>query len=58
VLGAKLYLRQYLSDLMLVMAQAQLSYDNNRIANDPSSGARKFENPMVLGVNLLAQARF
>jgi len=40
------------------MAQAQLSSDNNRSANDPSSGARKFENPMVLGVNLLAQARF
>lgn len=58
VYGAKLYLRQYLSDLVLVMAQAQLSYDNNRIANDPSSGARKFENPFVLGLNLLAQARF
>lgn len=58
VFAGKLYLREYLSDLVYLALQAQLAYDNNQITNDPDSGARKFENPLVVGMNLLAQAKF
>lgn len=58
VYAGKLYLRQYLSDLVNVVAQVQLSYDLNQVTNDPDSGARRFENPLVLGMSLLAQAKF
>lgn len=56
--AGKLYLREYLSDLMSVVVQGQLTYDNNQVVNDPNSGARKFESPLILGLNVLAQARF
>ncbi len=58
IYAGKLYLREYLSDLVNVVAQVQLSYDLNQVTNDPDSGARKFDSPLVLGINVLAQAKF
>ena len=58
VFAGKLYLREYLSDLIFVAVQAQVTFDDNLVTNDPDSGARKFESPMILGLNLIAQAKF
>lgn len=58
VYAGKLYLREYLSDLVYLVVQGQLTYDNNQVVNDPNSGARKFDTPLILGLNVLAQARF
>ena len=58
IFAGKVYLREYLSDLVNVVLQGQLTYDNNQIVNDPNSGARKFDSPLILGLNVLAQAKF
>lgn len=58
ILAGKAYLREYLSDLVSIVLQGQLTYDNNQLVNDPDSGARKFDQPLILGLNVLAQAKF
>lgn len=58
VFSAKLNLAGHLSPIVTVIAELQLTVDHNLTTNDPEAGVRSFENPYILGLGLLAQARF
>jgi hypothetical protein len=58
IYSARLDIKSYLSDLMMLRLELQLTHNGNKLRLDPETGVRDFENPWVLGVGLLAQARF
>ncbi len=58
VFSSQFTLRSDISDLITLVAEVQLTMDRNLVANNPDEGKRAFENPYILGVGLLAQARF
>lgn len=58
VFSARGRLRSELSDILSLTAEVQLTFDENLVSNDPTEGFRTFDNPLVLGLGLIAQARF
>jgi opacity protein-like surface antigen len=58
IYSARLALESHLSDLVTIVGEAQLTWNENLVSNDPERGERTFDNPLVLGLSVLAQARF
>jgi len=58
VYSVRLDSKLHLSTLVTLVAEVQLSHNQNLVSRDTNSGLRTFDNPLVLGLGLLAQARF
>ena len=58
IYSARLALQSHLSDLLTLVAETQLTWNENLVSNDPERGVRAFDSPLVLGLSVLAQARF
>lgn len=56
--SARLELQAHLSDLLILVADTQVTLNENILVNDASGVKRHFDPPYVLGVGLAAQARF
>ncbi len=58
IYSGRFTLKSYLSDMVTVIGELQLSHNANLVSNDPDKGILDFDDPLVLGVSLMAQARF
>ena len=58
IYSARIDCKAYLSTLATLVIEAQVSHNENLVSRDTDSGLRTFDNPFVLGLGVLAQARF
>lgn len=58
VYSGRLALKSHLSDLLSLIGEVQLSFDQNLVSNDPERGIRTFDTPWILGFAFIGQARF
>ena len=58
IYSARIDCKAHLSAMLTLVAEAQVSHNENLVSRDTDSGLRTFDNPFVLGLGLLAQAKF